>query len=627
MTYNEMVIFLKNNSIKSLSEKIDIPLSTLRRFLYKNGYEFSIVKRPQKVKRKRLNILDLYGNQIDSNLLIPNDMQKQIIYGTLFGDSGVYWSTKDYTAYFKCEHAWGQITYLKVKIELLKPFSFNPCIDKPCFQNQDYQVGFSCHASEFFAEYRRLLYTRFVSGLKEFQKDIIKPELWLEITPLALAFWAMDGGKKLGAGLGISIGKKEFFNRENIENCVESLNRNLSIDFSVKEEKLGFILNTKKNSKTVELIKDYVLPDFYYKIGLKPSDCGSWYNQFEWWNKWKNQRRFYTHPLIEKEPYSRENYEKMSIRKKELYKRALFRQIRTRWFPYVVLTEKERIKKFEKLRKYHKNIDEILSIASIHNTFVNSFMNHRYHLSVKNRPSPYEIFLNNKELKKVVEKQLKDGPSLNNSNIRAALSVYRTQVVGQFSTAISKILCDQYCPEKGVVLDPCSGFGARLTGVLASGRDYYGFEPADETFDALLKLKYWLEKNTNNSIDLYKKCFEDSDLKNNSFDMALTSPPYFDKEIYSYKKTQSIFRYENFEEWIDKFLSKLIYKTYQVLKVDSVFILNIDDIKGKDIINRVRDISFKVGFKEEKILWLSPRKRPGTLKFSSEPLFVLRKKR
>lgn len=627
MTYEEMVIFLKSQSLDDLSRVIDISVTTLRRFLNKNGYKFETVKKPPKAQRERLNALDLYGEIISSDISCPNDIQKQIIYGTLFGDAGIYWSTKDYYAYYRCEHAWGQITYLKAKLELLKPFSFSPYIDKPNFLKQDYQVGFSCHASEFFADYRRLFYTRSVPNKSELQKDTIKPELWSRITPLSLAFWAMDDGKKTGSSLGISVGKKLFFNRDEIENCTEVLNKSLSVDFSVAEEKLGYVLKTRKHSKVIELIRNFVLPDFYYKLGLLPSDCGRWYNQFKWWKVWRSQRRLCVHPLIEKEPYSKETYKNMGIKKKELYNRALFRQVRVRWFPYVFLSDKERIDKFEKLQKYSRDVDEILSTASIHNTFVNSFMNHRYHLSVKGLSSPYEIFLNNKELKKVLEKQLIDGPALNDSNIRAALSVYRTQVVGQFSTAISKIICDNYCPARGTVLDPCSGFGARLTGVVASGKNYRGYEPAMDTYKALTELWLWLEKNTNTSSEIYNACFEDSELEEGSFDMALTSPPYFDKEIYSKESSQSFVRYQNFEEWRNKFLDVLIQKTYRALKPGAVFALNIDDVDGRDLIKRVRKVSSETGFIEERILWFSPRKRPGSRGLSSEPIFILRKKK
>jgi len=624
MIYEEMIQYLKKNSIRNLSEELKVPIITLRKFLYKKGYAPSPPVKKKKIKRPNLNTLDIYGT------IIPikgkfNSLQRQIIVGTLFGDSGIYCSTYEKSAYYRCEHSWDQINYLKAKIELLKPFSFSPYIDKPNKKNQDYQVGFSCHSSEELADYRRIFYTEKVENSKHLQKNILKEEIWGQLSLISVAFWLMDDGKKYGRSYGIVIGKQPYYSMNKLEKCIQILNKNLNTEFYAKEEKICYMVCAKRGL-TTDLLKRYILPEFYYKIGINPQDCGEFYRQYKWWVDWQDTRKFLLHPLIEKYPYTKSIFLKLSRDDKKAYKKALYRQIRNRWFPYVTLDQSERIDKFKKLKKHEQDInDGILSLSPIHNTFVNSFMNHRYHLKTKGCLSPYEIFLNNKELKKVIDKQLIDGPNINNSNIRAALSVYRTQGVGQFSTAIAKLLCDVYCPINGKVLDPCSGFGARMAGVVASGKEYEGFEPSTETYKALLDLDRWLFEYTGLKSIIHNDCFEDSDLGNGSYDMALTSPPYYDKEQYSDENTQSSIRYGCYMEWAEKFLSVMIKKVHKALKPGKYFILNIDDIKGYPIIKNVQKNMEEIGFNLIRIYWSSPRKRPGSMGLSSEPFFVYRK--
>lgn len=184
-----MLSYLETHTLEDLASLLKVPSRTLFIFLLKRGYKFSVFN-TEKKNRERINKLDIYGDIIEDTKDF-SDIQKQIIHGILFGDSGIYWSTEDRTAYLRCEHCWEQIGYCKAKIELFKPFSFNPFIDKPSNKKgfQDYQVGFSCHSSEKFSDLRKLFYIQIVSDKIHLQKDIMQVILWENLTPLSIAFW------------------------------------------------------------------------------------------------------------------------------------------------------------------------------------------------------------------------------------------------------------------------------------------------------------------------------------------------------------------------------------------------------------------------------------------------------
>lgn len=106
--------------------------------------------------------------------------------------------------------------------------------------------------------------------------------------------------------------------------------------------------------------------------------------------------------------------------------------------------------------------------------------------------------------------------------------------------------------------------------------EYYGFEPYTKTYNGLNKLGEWIKKrNEHFNFIIENLPFEDSNLKDNYFDFAFTSPPYFDTEKYGNEETNSFNRYKSFDKWCDLFYLPMIEKTMNALKKDCSFVLNI----------------------------------------------------
>lgn len=627
MKYENMIRKLEAMTPQELSVSLGVPFNTLMRFLKRNGYSEDITKKVEnRNPRRRVNTLDVLGSDSAWNGEILTGPQKEILLGSIMGDASVVWSTLDQTAYVKIEHCWSQIGYLKAKYELLRPLSFSPYLDHPQKGMQDYQVGFSCHSSEEFAFYRRIFYTREVEGKSNLQKDVMQPHLWELLSPLALAVWIMDDGKKYGTSFTISIGRQSYYSLERLMECVRVLNDKTHLDFRASEDATSFSVYVNKGSPVVDLIKDYVWPDMAYKVRLRPEDCGAFYRGLPWFSEWETARRGLVHPLLENAPYSKSFFQSLSRAKKEKYLRALFSQVRVRGFPDLVLSEEEREKLFETMKNAVTRLDgDTVIVPKGASRLPNSFMGHRYRLNVRGCKSPYEVFLDNKLLKETLKRQLDDGPRIEDSNIRAALCVYKTQAVGQFNPLYARFFCETYCPERGTVLDPCAGFGSRLIGCVASGRSYYGIEPSSQTYEALLDIKSWLHGRSSCDITVVKGIAEESCCYGDRmFDMALTSPPYFSKEEYSREDTQSFVRYPEFDEWLEGFLRPLIRNVFFSLRDNSRFILNIGNDLKRDIMKESENIALSEGFILEDILFSGPSKRPGS-SVVREAFFVYRK--
>ena len=140
------------------------------------------------------------------------------------------------------------------------------------------------------------------------------------------------------------------------------------------------------------------------------------------------------------------------------------------------------------------------------------------------------------------------------------------------------------------VFDPCIGWGGRMIGATCLGTDYHytGCEPFTKTYDGLENMVK--ELNIENQVTLYNKGVETvlEELNDNRYDMCLTSPPYFDLEVYSHEDTQSIKKYKTYEEWIEYFIKPII--EYVCSHITKYSCWSVKNIKTKEKYNLLDDV-------------------------------------
>lgn len=155
------------------------------------------------------------------------------------------------------------------------------------------------------------------------------------------------------------------------------------------------------------------------------------------------------------------------------------------------------------------------------------------------------------------------------------------QYINEFPPFVARTIYKTYAKRDSVkVLDPCAGWGGRMIGCASlPNMSYTACEPATETYNGLLKLGEWLKVlQPSFNYQVFKLPYEDfkSDEK---FDIALTSPPYYNTEHYSDEPTNSLNRYHTYDSWVEGFYKPLILNTVNRLTDDGVFILNVGDRK------------------------------------------------
>ena len=108
-------------------------------------------------------------------------------------------------------------------------------------------------------------------------------------------------------------------------------------------------------------------------------------------------------------------------------------------------------------------------------------------------------------------------------------------------------------------------------------------------------------------------------------DLVFTSPPYFNRELYSHGDDQSWVRYgTDFEAWVEGFLRPVMRKAHQV---SPRLVLNVSDIrirkKTVPLEDTVVRVAMEEGFAlEETLFMLLPKLNREDPK---EPLFVFRR--
>lgn len=262
-----------------------------------------------------------------------------------------------------------------------------------------------------------------------------------------------------------------------------------------------------------------------------------------------------------------------------------------------------------------------------------SYHPHRFHGHANGMRSPVEAFEKDEDLKRAIRLVLENGASIKDEYFGTLSLVAGTQACSNFRPAFAMHLYRRFCVEGGIVIDPSTGYGGRLTGWIGSklGGRYVGVDPSTKTHAGNTALAAQLAPA--DSVTLINKPFEDVEWKSTGLigkaDFAFTSPPYFSKELYAQEATQSFMRYKTFEDWRDGFLAKVMSGVFALLKPGRTCVINIADVKIADKVYPLEqatvDLGKKAGFTHQETLRFEMTRRFGKgndEEVATEPAFV-----
>lgn len=137
---------------------------------------------------------------------------------------------------------------------------------------------------------------------------------------------------------------------------------------------------------------------------------------------------------------------------------------------------------------------------------------------------------------------------------------------------------------KGTLYDPCAGWGGRMLGTVASGWNYHACEPNVETYNNLLRLIDFL--GVQEKVALSNTVAEKNVLTQ-EYDVVLTSPPYFNLEVYTQTSDQSYADHSTFCEWDSQWLKPLIRECLSFLNPKGISAWNVMNFGKNNLVESV----------------------------------------
>jgi hypothetical protein len=136
------------------------------------------------------------------------------------------------------------------------------------------------------------------------------------------------------------------------------------------------------------------------------------------------------------------------------------------------------------------------------------------------------------------------------------------------------IAMDVYCRfQPKCVLDFTMGWGGRLVGACALNvPKYIGIDSNRNLKTPYNKMCKFLKKHSTTDIELYFRDALTVDYSKLDYDLVLTSPPYYNIELYDGANNQ-----KTKEEWDEQFYKPIFEKTYKHLSLGGHYCLNIPE--------------------------------------------------
>ena len=173
------------------------------------------------------------------------------------------------------------------------------------------------------------------------------------------------------------------------------------------------------------------------------------------------------------------------------------------------------------------------------------------------------------------------------------------------------------------LLDVCAGWGGRMIGAKSADKGggglnvhYTGIDPCAKTYEALRAIRDELELTNVTLINKPAEVALQELDPGATYDIALTSPPYYNLEIYSDEPTQSISSsaLDGYQAWLDTFLSPVIQGVIRLgVKYSCWSVKNFKTDKKYDLLDDVIRIHAEHGWHllDGVVFTMANSRRPG----------------
>jgi predicted RNA methylase len=173
------------------------------------------------------------------------------------------------------------------------------------------------------------------------------------------------------------------------------------------------------------------------------------------------------------------------------------------------------------------------------------------------------------------------------------------------------------------VLDACAGWGGRMIGAKSMDKGgaltvhYTGIDPCAKTYEALRAIRDELGLTNVTLIHKPAEVALQEEQELGTYDIALTSPPYYNLELYSDEPTQSVQTatiVAGYQTWLDTFLRPVIQGVIRLgVKYSCWSVKNFKTDKKYDLLDDVIRIHAEHGWRllDDVVFTMANSRRPG----------------
>jgi len=185
-----------------------------------------------------------------------------------------------------------------------------------------------------------------------------------------------------------------------------------------------------------------------------------------------------------------------------------------------------------------------------------------------------------------------EGGVISRNRVFQSLKAYNGHHVSNFRPVAARDLFLDLVGKNKFIFDPCAGWGGRMLGAIGSDSTYFGIDASIKTVRGLEEA---ISDMSATNVDIWHGAIEDMWFDTPIADIAFTSPPYYNTEIYSVDEEQSCNRYKTYEEWRTKFLLELCKRMRDSVCIGGFVCLNVNDVKKYPIRDDTTNALYSVG--------------------------------
>jgi hypothetical protein len=143
-------------------------------------------------------------------------------------------------------------------------------------------------------------------------------------------------------------------------------------------------------------------------------------------------------------------------------------------------------------------------------------------------------------------------------------------------------ICQLTGLSQGRVFDPCMGWGGRMLGTASANWHYTGCDTNRQTFGNLERMVEFLDIQT--QVDLHCEPVEQFDFAHcDPVDVVVTSPPYFDLEVYESSDQQCYNQFDSYSTWRDQWFVPTVNASIALLRPSGISAWNVMNVGRWDL--------------------------------------------